>query len=72
MAPKGAPKFTSPTKPPESSTMTEEEREEIFHQMEQLEKKMNENREQMVNNMEKKMDENREQMEMNMDEKMEY
>jgi hypothetical protein len=44
MAPKGAPKFTSPTKPPKISTMTEEEREEIFHQMEQLEKE-NENRE---------------------------
>jgi hypothetical protein len=47
MAPKGAPKITSPTKPPKSSTMTQEEREEIFHQMEQMEKKMGENREQI-------------------------
>jgi hypothetical protein len=34
MAPKGAPKFSSPNKPLEISTITEEEKEEIFHQME--------------------------------------
>jgi hypothetical protein len=29
-------KITSPTKPPEISTMTQEEREEIFHQLAKL------------------------------------
>jgi hypothetical protein len=48
MAPKDPPKFTSPTKPPQSSTMTQDEIQEIYHQME---KKITENREQM----EKKM-----------------
>jgi hypothetical protein len=33
MAPKVPPKFSSPTKPPKSSTMTQEERDEIFHQI---------------------------------------
>ena len=59
MAPKVPPKFTSPNKPPESSTMTQEEREETFHQIGKVEKKMND--------MENKMDENRKEMEKNMD-----
>jgi hypothetical protein len=32
MAPKVIPKFISPTKPPESSTMTQEEKEDFFYQ----------------------------------------
>jgi hypothetical protein len=42
MAPKAPPKFTSPSKPLESSTMTQGEIQEIYHQME---KKITENRE---------------------------
>jgi hypothetical protein len=49
MAPKAPPKLTSPNKPPESSTMTQEERDEFFHQIEKMEKKMNENSAHMDN-----------------------
>ena len=48
MAPKKDKNFTSPSKPPESSTMTKEEREEIFQQIGKVEKKIDE--------VEKKMD----------------
>jgi hypothetical protein len=51
MAPKGPPNISSPTKPSESSTMTQEEREDIFHQMEHMKKMMGENMEQMENKM---------------------
>ena len=61
MVPKAPPKFTSPAKPPESSTMTRDEIEEIYHQME---KRITENREQM----EKKIIENKEEIKRNMDE----
>jgi hypothetical protein len=80
MDPKAPPKFTSPNKPPEIPTMTQEERDEIFHQIEKMEKKMNENSAHMdvVENMmdenrkdmEKNMDENRKEMEKNMENKM--
>lgn len=60
MAPNGAPKFTSLAKPLESQTMTKEEREQFFHQMDK-----------MVKNMGKKMDESRKWRENNMDEKIE-
>jgi hypothetical protein len=33
MDPKASPKFTSPTKPPDSSTMTQYEIQEIYHHM---------------------------------------
>jgi len=56
MASKSFPKIISPTKPPNRSTMTQEETKEIFHQMEQIEKKMGENREHMENNMDQKKD----------------
>jgi hypothetical protein len=75
---KGAPKFTSPIKPLESSTMTREEREDIFHHLDKFENQFNElsvksitSNKLMENNMEhmeKNMDENRVQMEKNMDE----
>jgi hypothetical protein len=42
MAPKSPPKFTSPAKPIEISTMTKDDIEGIYHHME---KRINENRE---------------------------
>jgi hypothetical protein len=39
---KGAPKITSPIKPPEISTMTHEENEEIQNQLSKLENQINE------------------------------
>jgi hypothetical protein len=59
MDPKVPPKFTSPNKPPNISTMTQEEREEMFHRIGKVENKMDENRK----DMEMIMDENREHME---------
>jgi hypothetical protein len=65
------PKFISPTKSPESSTMTQEEIEEIFHQIGKVEKKMDgvENKMGEVENM---MDENRKDMEKNMGENQDH
>jgi predicted phage-related endonuclease len=62
MSPKVPPKVVSPTKPLESSTMTLEEREEIFHQIGKVENKMD--------GVENKMDENMKEMEIKMDENM--
>jgi hypothetical protein len=82
MAPKAPPKFTSPAKPPETSTMTQDEIQEIYHQMEkritenrkQMEHKMDEtikiNMVEMENNMDKKMNENSAHMEYKLDKKM--
>jgi sugar-specific transcriptional regulator TrmB len=39
---KGSPKITSPIKPPEISTMTHEENEEIHNQLSKLENQLNE------------------------------
>jgi hypothetical protein len=39
MAPKVPPKFISPTKPPKSSTIIQEEKEEIFNHIGKVEKK---------------------------------
>jgi hypothetical protein len=47
MDPKSPPNFTFPNKPPESSTMIQDEIQEIYHQMD---KKIIENRKQMENN----------------------
>jgi hypothetical protein len=45
MDPKAPPKFTSPAKPPKISTMTQDEIDEIYHEMEkriiEMENKMN-------------------------------
>jgi hypothetical protein len=54
MAPKDPPKFTSPNKPPERSTMTQDEIQEIYHQME---KRIIENKEQMENKITKNKEE---------------
>jgi hypothetical protein len=51
MSPNFSSKFTSQTNPPESSTMSQEERHEMFHQIEKVEK-----------NMENKMNQNWEHM----------
>jgi hypothetical protein len=66
MDPKVPPKFISPTKPLESSTMTQEERKEKFYQIGKVEKKIDENMKDMENN----MDENRKEMENSMEENM--
>jgi hypothetical protein len=42
MAPKKDPKITSPIKPPESSSMTHEENEEIQNQLSKLNSQINE------------------------------
>lgn len=58
MAPKApnAPlKFTSPTKPPKSSTMTQDEKDNVFYQIGKMEKKMDEVEKKMENHMENKM-----------------
>jgi hypothetical protein len=47
MAQKDPPKFTSSAKPPKSSTMTQDEIKEIYHQME---KRITKNTEQMEHN----------------------
>jgi ClpP class serine protease len=52
MAPKDPLKFTSPATPPERSTMTRDEIEEIYHQME---KRISKNREQMEHEMDETM-----------------
>jgi glutamyl-tRNA reductase len=79
MDPKVPPKVTSPNKPPESSIMTQEEKDDFFHQIGKMEKKMNENMEHMEKkmnensaHMENKMDENRYQMERKMNENQEH
>ena len=64
MDPKDPPKFTSPNKPPKIPTMTQEERDEIFHQIEKMEKKMNGNSLDMDN----EMNENLEHVEKKMEE----
>jgi DNA repair exonuclease SbcCD ATPase subunit len=72
MDPKAPPNFTSPTKPPKISTMTQDEIDKIYRQME---KRITENRKQMEhkmdemeNKMDKKMNENENEMKENMDE----
>jgi hypothetical protein len=68
---KGVPNIASPTKPIEISTMTWEEREEIFHQLSKLENQFNEFFVKSITSndmMEKKMDENRDHIEKNTDE----
>jgi hypothetical protein len=75
MAPKMPPKFTSPNKPLESSTMTQEEREENFHHIGKVEKKIDEVENNMDENrkeVENKMEVNRKYMENNMDENQEH
>jgi len=65
-------KFISPTKPPERSTMTEEEKYDFFYQIRKMEKKMDEEENKMDENMkgmENNMDENMKQMENNMENK---
>jgi uncharacterized protein YwgA len=64
MMPNVPPKVTSPSKPLEILAMTQEEKDKNFHQIEKVEKKMNEKWE----HMEKKMNENGVHMENNMDE----
>jgi hypothetical protein len=80
MAPKDPPKFTSPIKPLENSTMTQDEIDEIYFLMEkriivnreQMEHKMDEtmkrNMDEMEKNMDKNMYENKNEMKINMDE----
>jgi seryl-tRNA synthetase len=75
---KGVPKFNLQTKPLESSTMIQEEREEIFHQLDKLENQFNELSvksitcnelmEKKMEHMENNMDENRVQIEKKMEE----
>jgi hypothetical protein len=60
MDPKAPPKFTSPAKPPKISTMTQDEIDEIYHEME---KRITE----MENKMDKKMNENKNEMKINME-----
>jgi hypothetical protein len=86
MAPKYPPKFTSPSKPPESSTMNQYEINEIYCEREKritemknkMDNKMNEknnemkrNKEEMENNIDKKMEENKNDMKKKMDENKE-
>jgi hypothetical protein len=52
MDPKAPPKFTSLSKPPEISTMTQDEIQEIYHEME---KKVTENKGQMEHKMDETM-----------------
>jgi seryl-tRNA synthetase len=71
MAPKVPPNVISPTKSLESSTMTQEEREEIVHHIGKVEKKMD-RVENKTNEVVNKMDENRKEMEKKMDENREH
>jgi hypothetical protein len=60
---KGAQKITSTNKPPESSTMTQEETKDIFHQLAKLENQFNELSVKSITTndlMEKRLDENME------------
>jgi predicted nucleic acid-binding Zn-ribbon protein len=80
---KGVPKITSPIKPPEISSMTHEENEEIHNQLSKLEDQLNElsarsitsndlvNTQRQIQHMENKMNENKEHMENKMDENRE-
>jgi hypothetical protein len=61
----GPKNMTTPVKPPEISTMTQDEINEIYRQMEM---KIIENREQMMEEIENKMNENKNEMKINMDE----